>query len=79
MTQEEFDDLIKEIREEDPDQLSSEYLVREDPLKEEALVKFERKAGFQFPEEYRYFLRRYGSGEILAVPALRKDGRRISI
>jgi len=73
MTQEEFDDLIKEIREEDPDQLSSEYLVREDPLKEETLVKFERKAGLQFPEEYRYFLKRYGSGEIGTVTIFSPD------
>ena len=55
MTQEDFDNLIKEIREEDPDQLSSEFLVREDPLPEEKLGKFEQKAGFQFPKSIVIF------------------------
>jgi SMI1-KNR4 cell-wall len=73
MTQEEFEDLIKEIREEDPDQLSSEYLVRDNPLKDEVLARFEKKAGFTFPEEYRYFLKRYGAGEIGTVTVLSPD------
>ncbi len=73
MTHEEFEDLIKEIREEDPDQLSSEYLVRDNPLKEEVLSRFENKAGFTFPEEYRYFLKRYGAGEIGTVTILSPD------
>jgi hypothetical protein len=73
MTQEEFEDLIKEIREEDPDQLSSEYLVRENPLKEEVVARFESKAGFTFPEEYRYFLKKYGAGEIGTVTVLSPD------
>jgi SUKH superfamily protein len=73
MTQEDFDNLIKEIREEDPDQLSSEFLVREEPLSEEKLAKFEQKAGFQFPEEYRYFLKKFGAGEIGTVTILSPD------
>jgi hypothetical protein len=73
MTQEEFDDLIKEIREEDPEQLSSDYLVREEPLKEETLAKLEKKAGFRFPEEYRYFLKKFGAGEIGTVTVLSPD------
>jgi hypothetical protein len=73
MTQEDFDNLIKEIREEDPDQLSSEFLVREDPLPEEKLAKFEQKAGFKFPEEYRYFLKKFGAGEIGTVTILSPD------
>ena len=73
MTQEDFDSLIKEIREEDPDQLSSEFLVREEPFKEEKIEKFERSAGFRFPEEYRYFLRKFGAGEIGTVTVLSPD------
>jgi ABC-type Zn2+ transport system substrate-binding protein/surface adhesin len=73
MTQEDFDNLINEIREEDPDQLSSEFLVREDPIKEEQIVKFEQKAGFKFPEEYRYFVKKYGAGEIGTITVLSPD------
>ncbi|HXC61621.1 MAG TPA: SMI1/KNR4 family protein, partial [Nitrospiria bacterium] len=73
MTQEDFDNLINEIREEDPDQLSSEFLVREDPIKEEGIVKFEQKAGFKFPEEYRYFVKKYGAGEIGTITVLSPD------
>src|SRR6201987_5897425 len=73
MTQEDFDNLINEIREEDPDQLSSEFLVREEPIKEEQIVKFEQKAGFKFPEEYRYFVKKYGAGEIGTITVLSPD------
>jgi len=73
MTQEEFETLIKEIREEDPDQLSSEFLVREDPLNEDKISRFEQKAGFTFPEEYRYFLKKFGAGEIGTVTVLSPD------
>jgi hypothetical protein len=73
MTQEEFDDLIKEIREEDPEQLNSDYLVREGAVKEELLIALEKKAGFNLPEEYRYFLKRFGAGEIGTVTVLSPD------
>ena len=53
MTQDEFDDLIQEIREEDPEQLESEFFIRDKPLKEDKLAKLEQKAGFTLPEEYR--------------------------
>ena len=46
MTQDEFDDLIQEIREEDPEQLDSEFFIRDKPMKEEKLAKLEQKAGF---------------------------------
>jgi hypothetical protein len=59
MTQDEFDDLIQEIREEDPEQLDSEFFVRDKPLKEDKVAKLEQKAGFALPEEYRNFLRRH--------------------
>ncbi len=48
MTQEDFDNLINEIREEDPDQLSSEF-QGEELIKEDQITKFEQKAGFKFP------------------------------
>jgi hypothetical protein len=73
MTQEDFDNLINEIREEDPDQLSSEFLVREDPIKEEQIVKYEQKAGFKFPEEYRCLGKNYGAGEIGPITVLSPD------
>ena len=63
MTQDEFDDLIQEIREEDPEQLDSEFFIRDKALKEDKLLKIEQKAGFTFPEEYRNFLKRFGAGE----------------
>jgi len=58
MTQDEFDDLIQEIREEDSEQLDSEFFIRDKALKEDKLLKIEQKAGFTFPEEYRNFLKR---------------------
>jgi hypothetical protein len=53
MSQDEFDDLIAEIKEEDPEQLDSEFLVRDKPLKEDKLTKLEKQAGFTLSEEYR--------------------------
>ena len=61
MTQDEFDDLIQEIREEDPEQLDSEFFVRDKAFKEDKLAKLEQKARFTLPEEYRNFLKRFGA------------------
>ena len=64
MTQDEFDDLIQEIREEDPEQLDSEFFIRDKPMKEDKLGKLEQRAGFTLPEEYRNFIKRFGAGDI---------------
>jgi SMI1 / KNR4 family (SUKH-1) len=73
MTQDEFDDLIQEIREEDPEQLDSEFFIRDKPLKEDKLLKLEQKAGFTLPEEYRNFLKRFGAGDIGTITVLSPD------
>src|ERR1700683_3414228 len=73
MTQDEFDDLIQEIREEDPEQLDSEFFVRDKSLKEDKLAKLEQKAGFTLPEEYRSFLKRFGVGDICTIIVLSPD------
>ena len=73
MTQDEFDDLIQEIREEDPEQLESEFFIRDKPLKEDKLAKLEQKAGFTLPEEYRNFLKRFGAGDIGTITVLSPD------
>jgi SMI1/KNR4 family protein SUKH-1 len=73
MTQDEFDDLIQEIREEDPEQLDSEFFVRDKPLKEDKVAKLEQKAGFTLPEEYRNFLKRFGAGDIGTITVLSLD------
>src|ERR1700729_1747459 len=73
MTQDEFDELIQEIREEDPEQLDSEFFVRDKPLKEDKLAKLEQKAGFVLPEEYRSFLKRFGDGDIGTINVLSPD------
>ena len=73
MTQDEFDDLIQEIREEDPEQLDSEFFVRDKPLKEDKVAKLEQKAGFALPEEYRNFLKRFGAGDIGTITVLSLD------
>jgi hypothetical protein len=51
MTQDEFDDLIQEIREEDPEQLDSEFFVRDKALREDKLAKLEQKS--KFPQTFR--------------------------
>ena len=73
MTQDEFDDLIQEIREEDPEQLDSEFFVRDKALKEDKLAKLEQKARFTLPEEYRNFLKRFGAGDIGTITVLSPD------
>jgi len=73
MTAEEFDEVIDEVRDEDPEQLDSEFFVRDKPFKEEKLVKFEQKAGMKFPEEYRNYLKRFGAGDIGTVTVLSPD------
>ena len=73
MTQDEFDDLIQEIREEDPEQLDSEFFIRDKPMKEDKLAKLEQKAGFTLPEEYRSFLKRFGAGDIGTITVLSPD------
>jgi SMI1 / KNR4 family (SUKH-1) len=73
MTQDEFDDLIQEIREEDPEQLDSEFFVRDKPLREDKLAKLEQKATFTLPEEYRNFLKRFGAGDIGTITVLSPD------
>src|ERR1700730_6900799 len=73
MTQDEFDDLIQEIREEDPEQLESEFFIRDKALKEDKLGKLEQKAGFTLPEEYRNFLKRFGAGDIGTITVLSLD------
>src|SRR6202007_1181990 len=73
MTQDEFDDLIQEIREEDPEQLDSEFFIRDKPLKEDKILKLEQKAGFTLPEEYRNFLKRFGAGDIGTITVLSPD------
>ena len=73
MTQDEFDDLIQEIREEDPEQLDSEFFVRDKPLKEDKVAKLEQKAGFALPEEYRNFLKRFAAGDIGTITVLSLD------
>jgi SMI1 / KNR4 family (SUKH-1) len=73
MTQDEFDDLIQEIREEDPEQLDSEFFIRDKALREEKLLKIEQKAGFTFPDEYRNFLKRFGAGDIGTITVLSPD------
>jgi hypothetical protein len=73
MTQDEFDDLIQEIREEDPEQLDSEFFVRDKSFKEDKLLKIEQKAGFSLPEEYRNFLKRFGAGDIGTITVLSPD------
>ena len=73
MSPEDFDELIAEIKEEDPEQLDSEFFVRDKALKEDKLAKFEQKAGFTFPEEYRVFIKRFGAGDIGTITVLSPD------
>jgi len=73
MSPEDFDDLISEIREEDPEQLDSEFFVRDKVLTEDKLAKFEQKAEFTFPVEYRSFLKRFGAGDIGTITVLSPD------
>ena len=49
MTQDEFDDLIQEIREEDPEQLDSEFFVRDKALREDKLAKLEQRRDLHCP------------------------------
>ena len=72
MTQEDFDNLIEEIREEDPISSAPNSWSGRSPT-EEKLANFEQKAGFQFPEEYRHFLKKFGCGEIGTVTILSPD------
>jgi SMI1/KNR4 family protein SUKH-1 len=73
MSQDEFDDLIAEIKEEDPEQLDSEFLVRDKPLKEDKLSKLEKQSGFTLSEEYRNHLKRFGAGDIGTITVLSPD------
>jgi len=73
MTQDEFDDLIQEVREEDPEQLDSEFFIRDKPLKEDKLAKLEQKARFNLPEEYRNFIKRFGAGDIGTITVFSPD------
>ena len=76
MTQDEFDELLQEIREEDPEQLESEFFVRDKPLKEDKLAKLEQKAGFSCRKNIEVFLNGSAPAISVRLRAIARSGKR---